>query len=148
MKSLFGGALPSSSSLLSATPRSGDASVVRARGFVPVTRPAGSEIILLRCQVVRALWCWGLCVQEYSLKVEVPAKGDTSKMLTLGKAVIDMVRYINFANTAEEATVPIKFKVASGGTGFLKVPHCCPCILCIRAPLTRPFIRHSCGVMC
>jgi len=59
--------------------------------------------------------------KEYSLKVEVPSKGDTSKMMTLGKSVVNMVRYINFSASAEDVTVPIKFKVASGGTGYLKL---------------------------
>jgi hypothetical protein len=60
-------------------------------------------------------------VQEYSFKVQVPAKGAMDKMITIGKADVDMARYVTLENTPQNAMFPISLKVGQGSTGYLKV---------------------------
>jgi hypothetical protein len=52
--------------------------------------------------------------QEYSFKVQVPGKGGQEKTLTVGKAELDMSRYVGFENAQQNALVPITFKVRRG----------------------------------
>jgi hypothetical protein len=61
-----------------------------------------------------------LLPQEYSFKVQVPGKGG-KETLTVGKAELDMARYVSFENAAQNALVPITFKVGTTTTGYLKL---------------------------
>jgi len=58
--------------------------------------------------------------KEYSLKVEVPTKGDASKMVTFGKAVVDIVQFVSFNSPPEPTSIPMPFKVGSSQKGTLK----------------------------
>lgn len=60
-----------------------------------------------------------LHTQEYSLKVQVPDTKD--KMITVGKATLDLARYALPTTAAQSALVPITFKVGATTTGYLRL---------------------------
>jgi hypothetical protein len=61
-----------------------------------------------------------LLKQEYKFQVQVPGKED-NKLLTVGRADLDMARYALSEGTAQSKMIPILFKVGMASTGYLKV---------------------------
>ena len=60
-------------------------------------------------------------LQEYSFKVQVANKGGDEKMITVGKADIDLARFVCIEGTPQNKMIPIIFKVGQTTTGYLKV---------------------------
>lgn len=61
-----------------------------------------------------------MCLQEYKFQVQVPGKED-SKMLTVGRADLDMSRYVLAEGTSQSKLIPVMFKVGMASTGYLKI---------------------------
>lgn len=59
-------------------------------------------------------------LQEYKFQVQVPGKED-NKLLTVGRAELDMSHYVLAEATAQSKMIPIMFKVGVASTGYLKV---------------------------
>lgn len=64
------------------------------------------------------LFC--MCVQEYTFQVQVPGKED-NKLLTVGRAELDMSHYVLADGTPQAKMIPMMFKVGMASTGYLKV---------------------------
>ncbi len=60
-------------------------------------------------------------LQEYNFKVQVPGKGGDDKMITVGKADVDLSKFVVFEGKAQPKMIPIMFKVGATTTGYLKV---------------------------
>lgn len=62
-----------------------------------------------------------LCrMQEYKFQVQVPGKED-NKLLTVGRAELDMSHYVLAEGTPQSKMIPMMFKVGMASTGYLKV---------------------------
>lgn len=61
-----------------------------------------------------------VCVQEYKFQVQVPGKED-NKLLTVGRAELDMSHYVLADGTPQAKMIPMMFKVGMASTGYLKV---------------------------
>lgn len=59
--------------------------------------------------------------QEYKFQVQVPAKGDEAKLMTVGKADIDLSFFVLALGQPQNKLIPIMFKVGTASTGYLKV---------------------------
>lgn len=62
----------------------------------------------------------GAGVQEYKFQVQVPGKED-NKLLTVGRADLDMSHYVLAEGTPQSEMLPILFKVGMASTGYLKI---------------------------
>lgn len=51
--------------------------------------------------------------QEYEFKVQVPGKPGDEKMLTVGKAELDLARFAGPDRTEQPKLVPVMFKVTA-----------------------------------
>lgn len=61
-----------------------------------------------------------MAVQEYKFQVQVPGKED-NKLLTVGRADLDMSLYVLAEGTPQSKMLPILFKVGMASTGYLKM---------------------------
>jgi hypothetical protein len=59
-------------------------------------------------------------LQEYKFQVQVPGKED-NKLLTVGRADLDMSQYVLAEGTPQSKMIPMMFKVGMASTGYLKV---------------------------
>jgi hypothetical protein len=53
--------------------------------------------------------------------VQVPSKPGDDKLITVGKADVDLSRHVTLEGTAQSKMIPIIFKVGTTTTGYLKV---------------------------
>jgi hypothetical protein len=60
-------------------------------------------------------------LQEYKFQVQVPAKGDETKLITVGKADLDLSFFVLSLGQPQSKLVPIMFKVGAASTGYLKL---------------------------
>lgn len=61
------------------------------------------------------------CLQEYKFQVQVPVKGDETKLITVGKADLDLSFFVLSLGQPQSKLVPIMFKVGAASTGYLKL---------------------------
>jgi hypothetical protein len=62
-----------------------------------------------------------VCLQEYKFQVQVPAKDDATKLITVGKADLDLSFFVLSLGQPQSKLVPIMFKVGAASTGYLKL---------------------------
>ncbi|WIA29047.1 hypothetical protein OEZ86_011560 [Tetradesmus obliquus] len=59
--------------------------------------------------------------REYKFQVQVPVKGDETKLITVGKADLDLSFFVLSLGQPQSKLVPIMFKVGAASTGYLKL---------------------------
>eukprot|EP00775_Hariotina_reticulata_P010260 gene10260-10419_t len=59
--------------------------------------------------------------KEYKFQVQVPGKSSSDKLITVGKAELDLSYYVLAEGKAQNKMVPMIFKVGAASTGYLKV---------------------------
>lgn len=69
----------------------------------------------------RATISCGLLLQEYKFQVQVPSKEGDGKLMTVGKADLDLSYFVLNEGQPQNKLIPIMFKVGAASTGYLKV---------------------------
>lgn len=62
--------------------------------------------------------CW---VQDYTIKVQVPQGVTGDNIMTIGKANVNLARYVGEETNTQTDVIPIAFKVGHSSTGYVKV---------------------------
>jgi hypothetical protein len=60
-------------------------------------------------------------LQEYKFQVQVPTKDDATKLITVGKADLDLSFFVLTLGQPQSKLMPIMFKVGAASTGYLKL---------------------------